>query len=96
MGCTNSNAVSAMESKGENNNFQKDNQIQNGSTINDKKAKNKLNSENLYLKQNNLQKEGENPFKKENKEIPNKKMQETIKEEKINKKKKRNNLRIKI
>ena len=39
MGCANSNAVSAMESKREKNNIQKDNQIQNGSTMNDKKQK---------------------------------------------------------
>ena len=83
MGCTNSNSVKVKELKRENNNvqIQNDNQIQNGLIINNNKTENKLNSENLNIKQNNLPKEEENPFKKENKEIPNKKMLEQKKEE---------------
>ena len=66
MGCSDSNSIKAEESKRKNNNVPKDLPIENELALNNKKIENKLNSDTLRLKQDNLPKKEEVTFKTNN------------------------------
>ena len=66
MGCSDSNSIKVKESKRNNNSVPKDLPIENELALSNKKMENKLNSDILRLKQDNLPKKEEIPFKTNN------------------------------